>query len=149
MSRISVSLLSVVTVFGSVVAILAADPEPALPTAASTSAEDPSMAAMNLRTYEVRSRIAYKESLIGELIAGRATLAQVSDEFLRLNEDEPAAMVVLRARYPGSGDEERSANNVISFVLQRRLAAAEEARVLERLAREFADRFGHQPKMAE
>lgn len=146
MSRIPVSVLTVLTAVAAAAAILAA-PEEAVPTAAvnQIAANDPNVARLDARTYELSSRIAYKDSLIRELVAGRATLAQVSDEFLRLNEGEPAAMFVLRTRYPGSGDEERSACNVISFVLLLRLPADRQARVLDRLGREFADRFGHPP----
>src|SRR5207302_800885 len=132
------------TALAAVAAILTADPDQSA-AAGNVVSSDPEVARLNARTYHLASRIAYKDSLIRELVAGRATLAQVSDEFLRLNQEEPAAMFVLRSRYPGSGDEERSANNVIGFVHHLRLPADEEARALDRLGREFADRFGRAP----
>lgn len=146
MSRLPVSLL---TVIAAVAAILAADPDEAATTAATNQivANDSHAAKLNARTYELAARIAYKDSLVRELIAGRATLAQVSDEFLRLNEEEPVALKVVRDRYPGSGDEEKSANNVIGYVRQLRLPADEEARLFDRLGREFAGRFGHPPAL--
>lgn len=147
MFRNPVSLLTLITSLAAVAAILAADPEP---TAATTTinhvqTNDPDAARLNARTYELAARIAYKNSLVAELVAGRATLAQVSDEFLRLNEEEPAELLVVRERYPGSGDEEKSANNVLGYVRMLRLPADEEARLFDRLDREFADRFGHRP----
>ena len=147
MSRVPVSLLTAITALAAVAAILAADPAETATTAATNQilANDPEAARLNARTYELAARIAYKNSLVHELAAGRATLAQVSDEFLRLNEEEPVELMVVRNRYPGSGDEERSANNVIGFVLQLRLPVDEEARVLDRLGREFVGRFGHPP----
>jgi hypothetical protein len=145
------SFLSVITAVAAAAAILTADPGDAGSadaTIAATNrilASDPEMARLNVRTYELGARIAYKDLLVQELVAGRATLAQVSDEFLRLNEEEPAELHVLRHRYPGSGDEEKSANNVLHFVHLVGLPAAEEGRVRARLDREFADRFGHPP----
>jgi hypothetical protein len=146
MSRFPVSLLTAITALAAVAAILTADPKEAATAAANPgAANDPNVARLNTRTYEFAIRIAYKDSLIRELVAGRTTLARVSDEFLRLNEEEPVELRVVRERCPGSGDEEKSAHNVLGFVLQLRLPADEEARVLDRLGREFADRFGHPP----
>ena len=143
MSRCSVSVLTTFAVSACVAAILTADPERAAATAA--VAPTPTDTALDARGYHIAARIACKNALVDELIAGRATLAQVSDEFLRMNEEEPAILLILRHRYPGSGDEERSAHNVIGYVRVRYLPAAAEARVLDRLGREFADRFGHPP----
>jgi hypothetical protein len=147
MFRLPVSLLTAFTALAAVAAILTADPDQAAPAAARNvvSSDDPNVDKLNLRTYHFAARIAYKDSLIRELVAGRATLAQVSDEFLRLNEEEPASLEVLRRCYPGPGDEERSAHNVLGYVLRFQLPADEAARVLDRLGREFAERFGHPP----
>lgn len=146
MTRLPVPLLTVLTALAAVAAILTADPDFAVEAAATRPVPtEAAVAALNNRTYEIAARISYKESLVRELVAGRATLAQVSDEFLRLNEEEPAMMLVLRGSYAGSGDEERSANNVLGYLRQLRLPADEEARLFDRLGREFADRFGHPP----
>ncbi|MCE9562794.1 MAG: hypothetical protein K8U57_12175 [Planctomycetes bacterium] len=65
---------------------------------------------------EIQRRIAIKEALVAELIAGRTTLAAVSDEFLALNRPRQEYMTIIRATYPGNTDEEKSAHNVIGYV---------------------------------
>jgi hypothetical protein len=94
------------------------------------------------RREAVMARITYKEELIDRLIDGQATLAEVSGEFLRLNRDTPA-LVIIRTLYHGSGDEEKSACNVIEFVSTRRLPAERNAEVMGRLQREFEQTYGH------
>lgn len=142
MSRFLSTALTILTSLTAIAAILAADPQGAADAAQGAASHNP---ALDAQTYHIAARIAYKESLIRELIAGRTTLARVSDEFLRLNEEEPTTMNVLRTSYPGSGDEERSAHNVLEYVHHLRLPAGEEDPLFTRLDREFADRFGHPP----
>jgi hypothetical protein len=93
------------------------------------------------RLQTTKLRIEYKTHLIDRLVAGDATLAEVTDEFLRLNRGTPA-MGVIRLYCPGSGDEERTARNVVGFVECRELPADRRAEVMARLGREFAGRFG-------
>ncbi len=64
-------------------------------------------------------RIAIKETLVTELIAGRLGLAEVAARFLELHEDEPGHLAVLRSAVPGDSDLERSARNVIDYVGER------------------------------
>jgi hypothetical protein len=64
-------------------------------------------------------RIAIKESLIADLIAGRTTLAETAARFLELNEGEPGYLVVLRSAVPGDSDLERAARNVIDYATDR------------------------------
>lgn len=71
---------------------------------------------LELTNQEVRRRIEIKDGLIAELIAGRKSLAQVSARFLALNRERPEYLDVIRATYPGSTDEERTARNVIGYV---------------------------------
>jgi hypothetical protein len=97
---------------------------------------------LEARRTTVMARITYKEELIDRLIDGQATLEEVSDEFLRLNRDTPA-LVIIRSLYPGSGDEEKSARNVIEFVRSRMLPTARNADVMDRLQREFEQTYGH------
>jgi hypothetical protein len=66
---------------------------------------------------EVRRRIDTKDALIQNLIAGRATLAAVTAQFLALDENRPSYMAVLRNNQPGATDEEKMARNVISYAL--------------------------------
>ena len=65
------------------------------------------------------NRIAAKEAVIAELIAGRATLAEATSEFLSLNADRPEHLQMMRSAYPNRTDEERAALNVIDYVAQR------------------------------
>jgi hypothetical protein len=83
-------------------------------------------------------RIAIKESLITDLIAGRATLAEVAARFLELNEDEPGYLLVLRSAVPGDSDLERSARNVIDYVSHRVTDPARLADLRHRLEADLA-----------
>jgi hypothetical protein len=67
----------------------------------------------------VRQRIAVKESLIQDLLAGRATLAEVTEQFTALDATRPEYMDVLRANYPAASDREVMARNVISYAMPR------------------------------
>lgn len=95
-----------------------------------------------------KARIAYKDELVSRLIAGQATLAEVSAEFLRMNQETPT-LGIIRDRYPGSNDEEKSARNVIEFVRARKLPAERNAEVLGRLRREFERAYGHPGAFAD
>jgi hypothetical protein len=96
-----------------------------------------------LRTAKLR--VEYKEELIGRLVGGRLTLDEVTGEFLRLNREYPQALAVVRLYHRGSGDEEKTARNVLAYVRCRPLPADAKARVLARLEREFESRYGHPP----
>jgi hypothetical protein len=96
----------------------------------------------------VAARIAYKEELIDRLIAGEATLEEVAGEFLYLNQGT-RAIDMIRDKYPGTDDEEKSARNVIDYVDWRRLPAEQGARLMERLRCEFEQAYRHSPPAAE
>jgi TnpA family transposase len=96
---------------------------------------------LQARQEAVAARIAFKDELIGRLIAGQATLTEVSGEFLRMNEGT-VAMALIRDRYPGSSDEEKTAHNVLEYVRVRKLPAEQNARVFERLLREYERAYG-------
>lgn len=68
---------------------------------------------------DVKERIEAKEQLIRDLIAGRATLAQVTAAFLAINEGSPVCMKVIRQTFAGATDYEKHARNVVSFALAR------------------------------
>ncbi|AWM41686.1 hypothetical protein GobsT_72270 [Gemmata obscuriglobus] len=84
----------------------------------------------------VLNRIAVKESIVRELIEGRATLTEATDRFAQLNAARPQALNAIRFAYPGTTDREKTARNVISFALGRTPAAARAA-LSERLEAEF------------
>ncbi len=68
---------------------------------------------------EVMRRIAIKEAMIADLIAGRSTLPETTARFVELNATRPHYLAALRDSYPGATDGEKYARNVISFALAR------------------------------
>ena len=68
---------------------------------------------------DVLRRIAIKEAIITELLAGRTTLADASERFAALNGARPDYVATLREVFPGATDQETYARNVISFALPR------------------------------
>ena len=85
----------------------------------------------------VSARLAYKDAHVGELVAGRASLADVAAAFARLNAEDPVARDMVRQAYPGRSDDERAARNVLAFVEARPTPPAERAALLTRLHAEF------------
>jgi hypothetical protein len=81
----------------------------------------------------IQKRIEIKEALIADLIAGRATLAEVTDEFLHLNESREIYMIALRKSYPCTSDEEIIAHNVIAYTTDRTADSTQRATILARL----------------
>ncbi|VTT97167.1 unnamed protein product [Gemmataceae bacterium] len=100
--------------------------------------------------FELRRQIQIKEVLLGELIEGRAALADVATQFLAMNRNSPASMGVIRKEYPGETDEEKSAYNVLTFANAElsRGCPVRKAEVLARLDGEFEALFGHHPAAA-
>lgn len=71
---------------------------------------------------DVRHRIAVKETLVAELIAGRASLDEVTDRFVALDATRPANLAAVRDKFPGDTDHEKMARNVIAYALPRATA---------------------------
>jgi hypothetical protein len=92
---------------------------------------------LTLLDCDIQERIVAKETKIDELKAGRRTLAEVTDEFLALNQSRPSYMVVIRTHYEGRTDREKVARNVIHYVRTRMDDPAEEAAVLSHLDAEL------------
>lgn len=90
---------------------------------------------------ETLRRIAIKESIVEELLAGRLTLAEATDQFVEMNAARPECLNRIRAEYPGSGDREKTARNVISFAIVH-TKPAERAGVQLRLERELQRMLG-------
>lgn len=67
----------------------------------------------------IQHRIAIKETIIRELIAGRATLAEATAKFAEMNATRPGSMTMIRMSYPGTTDHEKTAYNVISYAVAR------------------------------
>jgi hypothetical protein len=64
---------------------------------------------------DLRRRIELKDRLVAELLAGRATLADVTAQFLAMNQGHPEHMAVVRSYYAGATDTERTARNVMNY----------------------------------
>ncbi len=88
---------------------------------------------------EIVRRIEIKDALIAELISGRTTLVEVTKQFLILNQSRPEYMTVIRASFPGSTDEEKTAHNVIGYIRGELSHASpvHQSQVLTRLKIEF------------
>jgi hypothetical protein len=85
---------------------------------------------------DVLRRIAIKDAIIVDLIAGRVTLAEATEHFTALNADRPRYLAALREVYPGATDQEKFARNVISFVVAR-VEPHERAAISSRLETEL------------
>jgi hypothetical protein len=81
---------------------------------------------------DVRRRIAIKDAIIAELLAGRTTLSEATDRFAALNSGRPRYLTAIREGFPGATDQEKFARNVISFALAR-VEPHERANVSSRL----------------
>ncbi|WP_143393383.1 hypothetical protein [Fimbriiglobus ruber] len=92
---------------------------------------------------KINLRIARKNALLDDLAAGDQTLAQVADEFVRLDQIAPSYTNLIRTRYPGNSDQEREANMAFEYISFRPFPPAERIRVITRLQREFETAFGH------
>lgn len=80
-----------------------------------------------------------QEMLVQRLIAGRVSLAEVTNQLLMMHQNHPAWLAVLRAEFPGNSDEEKTARNVIGWVAFElsRSNPDKQAEVLARLESEF------------
>jgi hypothetical protein len=95
-------------------------------------------ASIDVEDDNVRARIALKESLIAQLLAGRATLAETTDKFAALNANRPGCMSTIRATHSGTSDRECLARNVITFATSR-VPAEQEAELLCHLEAELQE----------
>lgn len=72
-------------------------------------------AEMSLLNASVTERIAQKERLAYELIAGRVTLFQAAARFRAVNQQHPETMQDMRKAFPGGSDEEKLCRQVIAW----------------------------------
>ncbi|MGL6095192.1 MAG: hypothetical protein ACRC7O_05235 [Fimbriiglobus sp.] len=87
-------------------------------------------------------RIMVKDALIHDLVNGRASLAEVSDQFQELNEGMPGSLVAIRSRHPDLPDAQLMAVNVIEYVAVVDLPDAQKEAVFDRLFDEYEILFG-------
>jgi hypothetical protein len=91
---------------------------------------------------EVLRRIDAKETIVADLVAGRATLAEAATHFKILNAARPDYQTIIRAVYPGATDDERICRNVIAFVEAHVTAGNRAGRgIVERLNAELQRRI--------
>jgi hypothetical protein len=98
-------------------------------------------AMMDGRKAYVADRICVKETLVANLIEGRATLDAVAAQFRQMNDDE-VSLRVQRMRYGHLPDDELAARNVIDYVQTRQSGKPTATAVLDRVHREYVARFG-------
>lgn len=70
-------------------------------------------------TTEIKHRMEVKEALIRNLIAGRSTLAEVTNQFLELDQERPGYLTLIRGTYPAATDQESMAQNVVAYTWPR------------------------------
>jgi hypothetical protein len=64
----------------------------------------------------VGERIAAKETMVVDLVAGRTSLAEVLDRFRELNAGNEELQAQMELRYPNQSEDERLYQNVLDFV---------------------------------
>jgi len=64
---------------------------------------------------KVLRRIAVKEALINELLAGRVSLLETAAQFRAMNAGRRDYALVMETSYPGVPDDERICRNVIGY----------------------------------
>ena len=68
---------------------------------------------------EIRNRIAVKEAIVADLIAGRIALPDAVEQFTALDAERPQYTNVLRAQYPDVPDHELMPRHVVAYTLPR------------------------------
>src|SRR5262245_1705481 len=87
----------------------------------------------------VLRRIARKEALVQELLAGRMGLLETAAWFRELNAERPDYLPMIRNAFPGSTDDERYCRNVIYYAQSYLNASgASDSAAVERLHAELA-----------
>src|SRR5262245_45805407 len=86
----------------------------------------------------LRKRIEVKERLVDEIIDGRLTLPEVTEQFMQLNQTYPEIVTHTRERYPGATDREKTARQVLCYIhsqfrMRPELTAEQRDRVLQRV----------------
>ncbi|CAN5255806.1 hypothetical protein BH11PLA2_BH11PLA2_10980 [soil metagenome] len=101
---------------------------------------------MDVESEIITHRIQVKDTLVKELIAGRATLAVVADQFQTLNNDDPEIKFQLQKHYRLKDERIVSALNVLAFAetyLEGESNPALKPAVMRRLDDEFDRLFPH------
>lgn len=97
---------------------------------------------MTARSKRIDQLRAFREARARDLLAGRATLAEVADDFLAADAEDPLVLEGVRARYPGASDRVTAARRALAFAADRFPREARAGGRLGRLETEFALAFG-------
>ncbi len=87
-------------------------------------------------------RIAIKDRLIGDLIAGHATLRETTVRFMDLNRSNEMARDAIECHYSGGSSEEKAARNVIDFAVAALKTAPAPSNTPQRIEGQFREMFG-------
>jgi hypothetical protein len=99
--------------------------------------------AMNAEIEDNRNRLAMKTQLIDELVAQRASLKEVTEQFLILNQNRQSTTFAIRTSYSGATIEEKTARNVIAVAGMRLTGSfIEKVKLLARLTGELREITG-------
>lgn len=92
----------------------------------------------------IDQRIALKNIVVQNLIAGRVTLASAAEDFDSLNKLEPE-LVVQKSIFPGDTDKETAALQVVTYIRSAVKNRENEQKILDRVEGEFEKMFGRTP----
>ena len=92
----------------------------------------------------VSNRMAVKEALIEDLIAGRITLMVVAERFAEMNSEGSNAEII-RNHYAGESDLERNAHNVLAYAEPRVNHPSAKELLMRELNHQFRRHFGREP----
>ena len=87
-------------------------------------------------------RMAIKDQLIGDLIAGRATLRVTTARFVELNRSNETASGAVESHYPGDSYEEKAARNVVDFAIATLRTAPAPSNTPQRIEGQFREMCG-------
>jgi hypothetical protein len=91
------------------------------------------------RDEETMHRMAVKENLIADLRAGVRSLADVADEFYRMNADAPESIDLLCAHFQCTDEREACARSVVAYMVPN----SDLSNAPDCVKAEFAQLFGH------
>src|SRR5207253_5127135 len=105
-----------------------------------------SMRQLDSEDAEIQQRTGVKELLIQDLIAGHSSLAEITSQFLALNQGRPEYMWVIRTNFAGTTDEEKMARNVIQYAVTRTADPTQKDRLARQLQADLrAMMHNHEP----
>ena len=94
----------------------------------------------------VIQRVTQKSIIVEDVIEGRVTFTQASEQFLALNRIRPSLIPALRIIYQANNDEEASAMQVVGYIRVRaHVDPTVPPETLERVEAELASQYPNHP----